>query len=109
MAYYPNVELYDLADAVQEVIDCEREEARRVGEVAQVVVNYHRGEGSLVDRLQALQARYDALMAAVEKWSAAPRKSWSRADQELDEAAGLSFELSPRDDEPELPDTRILG
>lgn len=67
MAYYPNVGLYDLADAVQEVTDRGREEDRRIGAVVSVVVNHHGGEGSLVDRKQAINSRCDALMDTVEK------------------------------------------
>lgn len=99
MSYHPHRELADIAHTLEEGFECSEYDAHQAAQAVQEVVDRHRGGGDPLIRLQALQDRYDTLYAAVLKWSEASRANWSRADMELDEAAGISFPLTPLDDD----------
>src|SRR4051794_14916174 len=98
MPYYPLVELNDIAESIEEATGCTPFEAQQAAQAVQVVVNQHRGAGSPIERLRALQERYDTLMAALEKWSGSLPEPRRQEDWDLEVAAGIYFPLTPEDE-----------
>jgi hypothetical protein len=92
MPFDPKAELYEIADAIQDAIACERAEARKAAQDVQAVVSRHRG---MEGQIAGVQERYVQLRAAVIAWLEAPKAEEAKARAAVGYLATGDFELSP--------------
>lgn len=91
MPFDAKAELYEIADAIQDAIPCERIEARRAAQDIQAVVSRHR---AALSQDVGVQRRYDELKAAVVAWLTAPKADEYKARAEVEYLATGDFVLS---------------